>query len=792
LQNPLPEGQIQKRAVNLTMKRMKKTVLTAALLLAFAVAANGVSTSTAKSAPDVTSESASSITAKSASTGTAETPKPSLPAVKIDGNITLTGKMDDPLWLQAMPVELYYEIMPAENTPAKQKTTAWVLYNNDYLYFGFRCYDSVPSAIRANLSDRDKMFNDDFVVVSIDTYNNYQKGLEFAVNPYGIQGDLIMMGSGNEDPSYDMVWHSAASLDNEGWTAEMAIPFSVFSFNSAEIQDWTITLCRSMPRDSRYLLSWTTLDRNNPSWLGQGGLLKGLEGIKPGKSLSFLPYLMVEQKGERTDLSDPESPMELSKIKARVGGGITYSPGPNTTVNAVINPDFSQIESDAGQISVNSTFALYYPERRPFFMSGMDLLQTPMYYSRTINNPLFATKIDGKAGRFSYLALAADDRNTSIIVPGEEQSNTVTTEERSVAGVARVRYDMENENFVGAMLLNRNFSDGHNYLGGLDWNLKFWKNWYWSGELFLSHTGEMNNTELFGNTREFGSTGKDAAFNGEKYYGTGVHLALNRAGRKYSFSLVQNNFSPTYQTYNGMFPEVNSRTSYMSHRYTFHINKKLIQRISLSSNAVVAFNYDGVFKRLQFQPGFNINMIGQTTLSYSYLVVNQERFSGVLFEGANRSQYSLSTKPVKGVNISFSGSTGKSIRRSSEPELGRGYNLTTGLTLEPVSWLNTSFSWSTARLESIETGDEFYNGHIFRNVTTLQFTRKLFVRGIGEYDTFSNSFNIYPLVSYKFNAFTMFCAGMTRDYQQYNLDEADFYRTTGHQYFVKLQYLFNL
>ena len=425
-------------------------------------------------------------------------------------------------------------------------------------------------------------------------------------------------------------------------------------------------------------------------------------------------------------------------------------------------------------------------------MSGMDLLQTPMYYTRTINNPLFAAKINGKAGKLSYLALAADDRNTSVIVPGEEQSNTVTTEERSYAGVARIRYDMGNENFFGTMFLNRNFSEAHNYLGGLDWNLKFWKNWYFQGELFLSHTKEINNTGLFSNTREFGSTGYDAAFNGEKYYGTGMHLALMKAGRKYNLTLVQNNFSPTYQTYNGMFPEVNSRTSFMNHRYTFHINKKYIQRIRLGLPASLGYNYDGVFKEFNIQPSIYVSMIGQTTLFYSYMPVNQERFRDVLFKGVNRSQFIFETTPVKGVNVSFSGSAGKYIRRSSNPELGKGYNLETGLSLEPTSWLKTSFSWSTARLESIDSGDEFYNGHIFRNVTTVQFTRKLFIRGIGEYNTFDESFNIYPLVSYKFNAFTMFCAGMTRDYLEYNLDDTNMYRTTGHQYFVKLQYLFNL
>jgi len=302
----------------------------------------------------------------------------------------------------------------------------------------------------------------------------------------------------------------------------------------------------------------------------------------------------------------------------------------------------------------------------------------------------------------------------------------------------------------------------------------------------------MNNPDLFDSTREFGSTGKDAAFNGEKYYGTGLHLALNRAGRKYGFTLVQNNFSPTYQTYNGMFPEVNSRSSYMSHRYTLHINKKFIQRIRVSSTASLGYNYDGVFKEFVVQPSVYISMIGQTSLNYTYMAVNQERFRDVLFRNVNRSQFIMQTTPLKGVSVSLSGSAGKYIRRSEVPELGRGCNLTTELSLEPTSWLETSLSWSTARLESIDSGDEFYNGHIFRNVTTVQFTGKLFIRGIGEYNTFDNSFNIYPLVSYKFNAFTMFCAGMTQDYLEYNQDDSNIYRTTGHQYFVKLQYLFTL
>jgi len=725
------------------------------------------------------------------SASVADTLKPTLSAVKIDKPVAITGKLDDPQWLKAFQVELKYEIMPGENTPARQKTVVKILYDNDNLYFGFRCYDSVPGSIRANLSDRDKCFNDDYVVVSIDTYNNFQRGFEFAVNPFGIQGDLLMMGSGMEDPSYDMVWYSAASRDKEGWIAEMAIPFKAISFSSAEIQDWTITICRSMPRDSRYLVGWTPYDRNNPSWLAQGGTLQGLQGIKPGNSLDILPYAMFEQSGAKADMSDPESSIDRSKIKVRVGGGVTYSPGPNTTINAVINPDFSQIESDAEQISVNTTFALYYPEKRPFFMSGMDLLQTPMYYSRTINNPLFAAKVNGKAGRISYIALASNDRNTGITVPGEEQSNTVQTGLDSYAGVARMRYDMENENFVGALFLSRNFKESHNYLGGLDWNFKFWKNWYWSGEIFLSNTKEINDTTLFNSERKFGSTGHDAGFNGEDYLGTGLHLALSRSGRKYSFSLVQNNFSPTYQTYNGMFPEVNGRQSYMTHRYTFQINKKIIQKIRLSAATKIGYNYDNVFKEYVLQPAFTLNMIGQTSLNANYMVMNKERFSNILFEGVNRGIYMIETTPIKGLSVSFVGSLGKFIYRSADPRLGKGYDITTEIAIEPFSWLKATFSWSTAKLNDLDSGDEFYNGHIFRNVTSLQFTKKLFLRGIAQYNTFDQSFSIYPLLNYKFNAFTMFCAGMTQDYLDYDQAEPYSFKTTGYQYFVKLQYLFS-
>ena len=711
-------------------------------------------------------------------------------AVRIERPIELTGRLDDPLWLNAVPVELSYEIMPSENTPAGQRTVAMVLYDQENLYVGFRCYDSLPGLIRSHLCDRDQIFKDDFVDIIIDTYGNYQRGYEFAVNPAGIQGDLLMMGSGYEDSSYDMVWYSEASIDDQGWIAEMAIPFRELNFSGDESQQWTVSLLRNMPRENRYLFSWTINDRNIPSLMAQGGILTGLEGINPGHSLGILPYTMIEQSNVRADASDPDSEMDKGSVKVRIGGGLQYSPGPSLNLNAVVNPDFSQIESDADQISVNTTFALYYPEKRPFFMAGMDLIQTPMYYSRTINNPLFAGKVNGKLGNFSYLTLAAYDRNTAIIIPGEENSNTVRTDMGSYVGALRLRYDLGNENFIGILGLSRNFTGAHNYLGGFDWSLKFWKNWYFKGELFLSDTKEINDTSIFYSGRQFGSTGHDAAFNGEKYIGTGMHIVLTRSGRNYTFSVVQNNFSPTYQTYNGMFPSVNSRASYMNHRYTFYPNKKIIKRISLQANLNLNYNYDGLFKEISFQPSATMTIIGQTSVSVGHMTVNRERFSDIMFKGVQRTYLYVNSSPVKGLTFSLEMQSGKYIYRSSVPELGKGYDIGSSVQFEPGSRLKTGFSFSLAKLDDLETGEEFYQGYILRNSTTFQFTRKLFLRNIIQYNSFSDTFCVYPLVSYKFNAFTMFCAGVTCDMKDYQEDAYSF-RPTKNQYFIKLQYLFS-
>ena len=191
-------------------------------------------------------------------------------ASKIEGDLELSGKLSDARWNVARPIRIDFEVTPGENIPASQRTMVRVVYNSEYVYFGFDCRDTNASAIRAHITDRDKLFDDDYVGVILDTYGDYQRAYEFIINPYGIQADLMRVGD-NEDESFDTVWKTAASINDSGWTAEIAVPFKSLRFPAALQQKWVGFFFRNLPRLSRQQFSWTRYDRNNPCFMCQGG-----------------------------------------------------------------------------------------------------------------------------------------------------------------------------------------------------------------------------------------------------------------------------------------------------------------------------------------------------------------------------------------------------------------------------------------------------------------------------------------------------------------------------------------
>ncbi|MBK7978446.1 MAG: carbohydrate binding family 9 domain-containing protein [Ignavibacteriae bacterium] len=715
--------------------------------------------------------------------------KPEFNITKIDKPIKINGKMDNMLWLKAEPIEIAYEFVPKDNELAKERTIVKALYDDEYLYFGFKCYDSHPEKIRANLSERDKIFSDDYVILIIDTYGDAQKGYEIAVNPLGIQGDLLATFN-NEDINFNMIYYTAAEKNDSGWTAEMAIPFSSLSFDDVEEPVWGFNAVRTIPRESRTQNSWVPIDKNIPGFMTQSGILKGLKNLTSSSYVELLPYVIGQNTGNISDYDNPSSEFKYNSIEGRIGGGIKYSPNSNLAFEAVLNPDFSQIEADADQISVNTTFALFYEEKRPFFLTGNELLQQPIYYSRSINNPLAASRIVGKSGKLSYLYLGAYDRNTVFVVPGEEESSTVSTNKKSFANIGRLRYDFGDEDFIGAKILTRNLNDGHNYVGGIDWNFKFWSNWIFEGQAYLSQTNEITDSSFIESERIFGTTKYTAKLDGEKYSGNVVHLFLSRSEKSFYFNIESNHINPTFQTYNGLLNVSAFREQKLYNSYRIYPDSSFFDRIDINLISHIQHSYNGILREYNITPAINLNMKGQTYFYAQYNLLKNEMYKNEMFKEVRSAYFELNTRPEKEISISTYGSIGKFIYRSDDPTIGVGHNLGASLTLKPTSNLNISFYYDRARLSDKNSDKLFYDGNIYRGVAIYQFTAEAFLRTIFQYNSFNKTFRFYPLFSYQIGAFTTFYAGATSNYTNYKQDFGIV--NTDQQYFIKLQYLVSM
>jgi hypothetical protein len=709
-------------------------------------------------------------------------------AVRIEKNIELTGRLTDPAWQSAPEIDIAYEIQPGENTPSTQKTTAKILYNNEYIYAGFVCRDTDMHQLRANVSDRDKIFNDDWVGFFLDTYGDKQRMYEFIVNPLGIQADLLRSGN-NEDASWDAIWQSSGFVSDSLWSVEMAIPLKSIRFPSEKEQNWIILLGRQLPRSSQIIFSWTPFDRNEPCFICQGGTLEGLRNIEASNTFEVLPYIAGIESGALHDTDNPSSPFENGAFQGRIGGGVKYSPNSALVLDAVLNPDFSQVESDASQISVNTTFALFYPEKRPFFLEGTDLFDTRLtvFYSRMINNPIAAAKVTGKSGQLSYAYLAAEDRNTAFIIPGEEQSDFISSSHESFSNIFRARYDASDGSFFGALATIRNLSDAHNYVGGFDWNYRFWGNYNLKGQALLSSTKELNDSELFSDDRVFRNTTSDAGLNGESYNGAAYRVDFQKNARDFSFSMTYEDISPTFQAQSGFINSNDSRRVFVDPNYTWYPNTALVDVAFMSGEAGLHFNYSGELKERYLYLGGGMNMKAQTNWNIGVIPYNQELFEGVFFDDLRRMFFNINSSPSNSFSFGLNGDVGRYIYRDDPPQLGYGHNLSPRLTIKPTEKLQININYSRSRLQSVATNDLFFDGYVARVVGIYQFTQQFFVRLISEYNQFGKTFQIYPLISYKLNPFTIFYAGSTHNL--HNFDDPYGVQQTERQFFVKLQYL---
>jgi hypothetical protein len=387
------------------------------------------------------------------------------------GPIEIDGRLDEAAWSSATAFDLGYETGPGDNTPATVETTCYLTYDDRHVYLGCRAADPDPARIRARLSDRDRAFQDDFVGMVLDTFNDERQAYEFLVNPFGVQMDLTFDDvNGNEDESWDAIWDSAGRITETGYEVEIAVPFSSLRFQRGrEEQVWGVDMLRVFPRDYRYRLALNPLGRDVSCYLCQFSKVTGFAGVEPGKNLEVTPTLTAGYT-ERIDDNDPSGGLALEDDNVEFGLDVKWGFTPNLTLIGTVNPDFSQVEADVAQIAVNEPFTLFYPEKRPFFLEGVDVFNSPIdaVYTRTVADPAWGAKITGKEGRHSIGVFAAEDEETTLLFPSSQSSSLDRLDEKNDAVVVRYRVDLGKNSAIGALVTARHGEDYHNDVYGVD------------------------------------------------------------------------------------------------------------------------------------------------------------------------------------------------------------------------------------------------------------------------------------------------------------------------------------
>ena len=724
------------------------------------------------------------------------------PALEIDksaGAIDIDGKLNDPGWKNAGRAANFVERSPGDNTKPEVETEASVTYDEHNLYVAFVCYDD-PAAIRATMCQRDQFNGDDAVCLLIDTYGDASWAYEFFVNPYGIQKDRLWTsvggeGGGFEDLGYDLIWESAARMTPTGYQVEMAIPFASLRFPNQDEQTWKVDFWRNRPRESDTQYSWAARDRNEQCWPCQWGTIEGIRNVHPGKGIEILPTVLAYQSGSLHNLSEPDARFRNSNPEGELSLGGKYSVSSDVTVEASINPDFSQIESDAAQIDVNSTIALFYPERRPFFQEGSDIFRTLFnsFYTRMINDPAFTAKLTGRMGRTSIGFLAAYDENTPYMIPLEERSLIVNSG-KSTVNVLRGSRAFGDNSMLGFIITDRRLDrGGSGTIAALDGRIRLSKNYSVDGQFIASHTKEPDDLSVTSELEDFQfDNGKHTAvFDGESFYGSAFITRFNRDARNWNFFVDYNQVSPTYRTETGYDPWTDYRNLTVWTGYNIYPKSGILERITPQAHTYRKWNFNGQRKIEETNLGINGRIrVAQTHFGANFSR-NYESWAGLEFDDLWMIDLDLGSRLSDHFGFDFNLHHGRSVARR-ELVKGDETSLYASLILKPADRLVIEPDLNFAQSHHIDTGEEIFYGYISRTRIQYQANRELSFRLVVQYNDFAKTWEVDPLLTYRVSSFSVLYIGSTYDYSNVETGSGlnSAWRMTSRQFFVKLQYLF--
>ncbi|WDD97310.1 carbohydrate binding family 9 domain-containing protein [Thalassomonas actiniarum] len=384
--------------------------------------------------------------------------------------ITIDGEIDDQAWQDALEVSLNIVNDPWENQPSPVQTRAKLIENGEYIYIAFIAGDPEPENIMGYLTDRDSSWHGDLVGIKLDTFNNRRLNYKFFVNPFGVQHDGITNElTGQSNNLWDGFWQSYGKKTADGFQVEMAIPYSTLNFKpGTDIKTWAIELVRLYPRDERLRISHIPLDRDNACWICQMPEITGFQQAKMGSNIKLTPSLVASQESSR-DIFTPGSDWQ-QEDDVDAGLSLSWGLSADTQLDATINPDFSNVETDSAQLTANKNFSLFYDEKRAFFLENADYFASNynLVHTRNISDPDYGVKLTGRDNNHSYGVFIANDTQTSYIKPGNLSSSLVVSDKDSHAAAISYRYEQSEDLTFGVTSTLRLNEDYHNALVSMD------------------------------------------------------------------------------------------------------------------------------------------------------------------------------------------------------------------------------------------------------------------------------------------------------------------------------------
>lgn len=762
---------------------------------------------------------------------------------RFDSEPTIDGKLNDEVWKTAAVFKDFLQTQPGENIAPAQQSEVRIGYDAKHLYFALRAWDE-PGKVRATVAKRDDVWNDDFFWITLDTFNDRRKAYILAFNPLGIQADGIFSessGGNNEDYSVDLVMESKGQVVDDGYIIEAKVPFKSFRYEIGKGKEWGIHLQRRIKHKNNEQNSWMPIARDQNGLLIQEGHITGIENISTEHNLEIIPSLTVSESGRRvsalpagaTGLNDPGR-LVNQPLNFDPGLSLKYGLTPNITLDFTINPDFAQVEADQTVLTANQRFPLFFEERRPFFLEGIEIFQTPLQpvHTRTIVDPDYAAKISGKRGRNTFGLMLAADR-----APGnysEDERNDPATQRdiakfldhRAYVGVLRAKHDVGRESEIGMIATSYNFIEKHNHLGGFDGRFKLNPH-----AIFSFQALATNSRRYFYNPEEDKSVFRTG--NGFGYFATFDYtqrrygVFATSEGRTRDYRADVGFTRRTNSNFSGLFARISSdpKRSQKAKLQTWRIFSRIAGNYDWQGRSQQMFAGGNVF--LQFQKQINVGFGGNRryervfeeefgrkrtlTRTGAFAGTSPERSAAgnnffVFINARPSKKYTAAAEAgLSTAELDYDFGAGHRFPRISpaalanpdaalDPGPGRGVFFNASLSYQPTDPLKFTLDYTNSRLTRDDTGLLAYKDNIYSFRTTYQFTRFVFVRGRIDYSTLGARVRGQFLFGWTPNPGTSFYVGYNDDmnyrgYSPFTDRYEPGFQRNGRTFFIKTSYL---